>query len=890
MIFLFGNMAIILAGVTLGNISYSIDKTYARYVPLKGWINVSLDNMPLNTEILLSNYTITLSDFLKNNSLICSESTKCSCFPADCSTHYTYSQSFSENSLNLPLLKSSTIGIKLIGNISNIIELSFNVSTDASNSCISPLIIDVLDDNSLEWISKEVTSETCFSPDSYGCFEFEKIEGNINVGTNPLCNEIPLVKSSGHFIGANLYGNGDAIFHMTFEAGSLQESCSFTIKESGEKGCSVSIDNNMINATVCIYADNSNTNSYTIDYENNASCGFTEENGNIFKHDFDIFARPLKYSAIGNFNFNQNILEGDLLSFINHYLDEKYNNNCNPECIIPIKFYSGTPQTLSISGLRLRYNSEGLEKNPIKEFYVLNVSPALVSSDFITLDVSKTPYRTPSKIGNEKLTIVIGDKTIKENISVSDTPLISGLYPTEVPLLVQTTFVILIEGVKVNESYTLTWDFGDNNSVLTSSENKMKYTYTKLGDYTVKVTLSSPSGNSSKTFMVKVIAPYDALNKTLSEYKSNLLKLEAGINGLPAWMQGYALEKSKIEDLKSSVNRIENKYKQTFRNEEESLSKLMSELVSLKVPQDMRKVYTINPFPFIQKSDLNALDFERLGAGEVENDKESYYEYIQQWLNENLDISFSSKTYALNYDDKDETFFSEVSLTFTPKKEIEKFYIVVKGNPSDIIFDESYDIDDLSQGYGITLSSFDTSQQISFIHPDKISLDNLPIYVSPLFDELEITTVTSACNNNNRCEEGENYKNCRADCKPWGRTIIYLFLLLLFGFACYIFLQEWYKRRYESYLFKDKNQLFNLVAFMSNAKGLNMSREEIFKRLKQHSWTNEQMTYAWNKLQGWRTGMWEIPIFKIFEKRKVEKELEKRKEITNLSRNNLLRR
>ena len=49
------------------------------------------------------------------------------------------------------------------------------------------------------------------------------------------------------------------------------------------------------------------------------------------------------------------------------------------------------------------------------------------------------------------------------------------------------------------------------------------------------------------------------------------------------------------------------------------------------------------------------------------------------------------------------------------------------------------------------------------------------------------------------------------------------------------------------------------------------------KKWRKRKWNNEQLNYAWKKLHNKRTGMYEIPILRPFEKRKLKKELEKRK-------------
>ena len=47
--------------------------------------------------------------------------------------------------------------------------------------------------------------------------------------------------------------------------------------------------------------------------------------------------------------------------------------------------------------------------------------------------------------------------------------------------------------------------------------------------------------------------------------------------------------------------------------------------------------------------------------------------------------------------------------------------------------------------------------------------------------------------------------------------------------------------------------------------------------MKKYRWKREQIIYAFKKLTGKRTGMWEIPIFRRFERKKIIKELKKRR-------------
>ena len=56
-----------------------------------------------------------------------------------------------------------------------------------------------------------------------------------------------------------------------------------------------------------------------------------------------------------------------------------------------------------------------------------------------------------------------------------------------------------------------------------------------------------------------------------------------------------------------------------------------------------------------------------------------------------------------------------------------------------------------------------------------------------------------------------------------------------------------------------------------------MNDGEIGEKLKNAGWIGEQITYAFRKLDGKRTGMFEIPLFGLFDRKKIMSEIEKRK-------------
>jgi hypothetical protein len=387
-------------------------------------------------------------------------------------------------------------------------------------------------------------------------------------------------------------------------------------------------------------------------------------------------------------------------------------------------------------------------------------------------------------------------------------------------------------------------------------------------------------GESLKTFNIEAVAPSEAINQTLIDYRLNLKNLKKQINELPLMIKTEIEKIIDLVSLKKELDKKEENYKDALGDDE--FVEIMKELLIMKVPEEIGLNFVMEKGKFFQNPDEIKLDnFEVLDAGIVDGERGDYVNALNNWIRANLDINFESKNYVLNYKNlPSESLFTYIKLNLKPINDIEDLYVVINGNPAKIKFSDDFknkDIEEFARAIIFNELIADENTVIEIIHPNAISIDNFPVYLSPDFNELELSFDLSACNNNGKCESGESSKNCKNDCKPWKFVIVLLVILLGIAFVVYIVLQEWYKRKYESHLFKDKNQLFNLINFISVSESKGVSKNGIFSGLKGQGWKNEQIVYAWKKFKGKRTGMWEIPIFSVFEKRKLKKELAKRK-------------
>ena len=131
----------------------------------------------------------------------------------------------------------------------------------------------------------------------------------------------------------------------------------------------------------------------------------------------------------------------------------------------------------------------------------------------------------------------------------------------------------------------------------------------------------------------------------------------------------------------------------------------------------------------------------------------------------------------------------------------------------------------------------------------------MALFTSPEISRLPLTEVSIG--------PGEEPK------KRWWLFIAIIILLLIIGLGVYIVLQEWYKRRYEDYLFKKRNDLYNLVIFIQASRDKKIKDSVIAAKLRKVGWSSEQVTYAMKTHSEKRTGMLEVPvgwILSFFEK------------------------
>jgi len=870
------------ASFSIGNLSHLITDEYGPGESLRGWFNISLNNEPSNSLLTGFNSNITILNFLDANNA------DYYCVPDNCEKGYSINGSGSASKDTFNVYPTEwLIGLKLNGQISSISSLSFDVEIATPESCINPLRIDIGDDDFFEWKADKSADSVCGVSGTYGCFEGNSVE-ETPISSSYFCEEIEVLPFNSFRVGAMINGSGAAVFEMTLEVNSEEEDCQISTSVGGVISCDINLTEALIQSTtakVCIRKISGST-VYKIKFEEDANrCGYVKDSyGDIepySEQDFEMFAKPRKYASINDFTFNQNLVgdvdDIDLANTIMTYINENYNDgNCSNDCIIPIKFHFGTVQATTISNLTLDYKKFGRDSSE-SIIYELRESESSLNSGFLKLELEKASLSVPTEVGVSDLTLKLGNSEIfTQSIRVKSIPQIIDLVPKSIPALVSFPIIAVLNGNLPN--MTFKWNFGDGNSAITTTNN-VRHTYLTTGNYNLQVNISNAFGSSSRTFPIVVGSPKNYINGTINEYRNNINKIEGEINILPLWIKTEIIKKANLEDLKTSINSLETRFKSAFEPDE--YLNVMEGLVALKIPNELNFTQVINPFDFFpNENQLDLQTLETLGAGSADETREIYASAANNWIRRKLGILLESKTYSLFFVDSEEPIFSYFKLILNPAESLDEFYLVVNGNPDEIMFNEGIEVKKMGDvAVGTVFADLSESKTIEFLYPGAVDITSLPIYISPEFNNLDIDVVPGPCNNDGTCDSGENYKNCRRDCKPITWAVMFLIILFFIAFVIYIILQEWYKKNYESRLFPDKSQLFNLVNFMEISLNQGVRRSQIADKLKDLGWNNEQLNYVWNKLHGKRTGMWEIPIFKWVENRRVKKELAKRKGI-----------
>ena len=838
-----------------GDPDYSIEKQYAPNDSIKGWINISLNNEPADFLFVDSfNNSISLINLLKlNNNL------NYTCFPNDCQNDYSENNAETTKTFDLNTGDIKIIGLKFIGgNFEGVSTFSMNISSTVGESTSPQFYIDILNDNQIEWVP--YTPSNNFYSEKYGCYRNPPSE-TVLIYNQQYCEKInipiaPNVEIGGYVI-EDEEGMGEVInFNFNICDTKYQEcgSCQASTSGSGRISCVADFEiDKKQDFFVCMSTQNSVDNfKYKINSETDNPCGYSESEEN--ERDFEIFAKPGKYAEPGEFRLDENEIRDsgnfiDVEFYIEDYI-ERYNNECSNGCIVPIKFISGeTNQVITISDINVFYTISGTPKQISEVYDLTEISPKINSgfqklyldnANFFVFGNFDTNIEYSLNFNNEQIFL--------ENILIKKIPKIISLNTQKVIAAYPTNFVVKTEILDSSANITkYDWDFGDGTNS-TTSEDKITHTYNSIGTFELKLTITDSNFlTSSKIFDITVDTPKEAVNSVLKNKLGNLEKVNSQIENLPIFHKNSLNSVLNLDEIEGELSSLQQR-NLTAITDDDYVS-IMKDLIKINVPESVfetKSASSVGFYPNENKINLEIL--KEIGGGDYDiNEKSKYIDSIVLWNFENINAEITNKEFSASYKDSAEFILNIFELEIKENRaEKDSFLIIPKLD--NLEFRENYGKQEKSEYFYIELIRGE-NKKIEFSTTENIDFSDLPVFISPRIWELSVT----------------DKKILEEEKRLSQQTLIILIILLIIfiGLVAYIILQEWYKRKYENYLFKNKNSLYNIISYIENAKKKGIKAKEISQKLKEAGWNSEQVRYVMKKYAGERTGMFEIPLEKI---------------------------
>lgn len=858
LVVLFAN--IVSASFSVGTVSDNLQTSYAPNSNLNGKINVSFSNQEINS-IISSSFggSIELLNLIQTGY-------QKTCAPIDCGVRYSGINPSTTKNFNLASGEAKKFGVRVQGVIVNINSVNFTIESNAASACKNQIGVDFLSDNRLDIGNYRSIAVGCPNLKSYGCFSSSTSPVEITVDNFPkkYCQRINLPEAPGFKIGAwvkNVSGKQNITMALYNTARESIEGASCRLPEANSGGEDISCKINYPvtqsqDYLVCIYAEEG-TGVYKIKgYLDANGCGFYDNNPENAA--YRIFAEGLKYDAVGSINITSSATGTDLAQEMKNYIWNKYGSyDCSSGCFVPFSINGGVAQTVTLKDLKVKYETNlgaGAEAN---DLYELSEVPALLSSGYGFLDLGKANFSVPSNYGNYTLVLNLNNQSILEkNIRVEKVPEITALKPTMTVAGLPTEFVVSGKATSNSTISSYIWDFGGNQTQTTTT-NKITHVYNSTGIYDLKVNFKDSQGLiSSRIFNIVVSSPKDFANNTINEMELKIANVKTQVASYPEFYQQGLESTLNLTTLTNNLRDVESDYVKA--KTESDYVTVMNELVAMRVPASVNKIKTVNSLLFYPGESAISVDALETASGGTPEEGQDYKQGILLWYYDNMEVKMTYEAFSANTNNEEIPLVSFVKLNVKEKKDLNyNSYFFIK-SLGGLTFKENY-LEQEDNGYTY-FSLTEKEKQLEFYFTENIRFEELPIFISPEFSYIPFAKQINP-------KEAEN---------DFSRVlfIMILIFLILLGFIAYVALQIWYKQRYEKYLFPNRNDLFNIVNYINNAKAKGVVIEEIEKKLKTGGWKHEQVDYAIKKYSGKKTGMlYEIPtdwFMKLFKKKPVE--------------------
>jgi hypothetical protein len=230
-----------------------------------------------------------------------------------------------------------------------------------------------------------------------------------------------------------------------------------------------------------------------------------------------------------------------------------------------------------------------------------------------------------------------------------------------------------------------------------------------------------------------------------------------------------------------------------------------------------------------------------IAGGSYESSREEKYaSAVLGWGVQNVDITLGYRKITASFENHDEPLLNTFEIDITKKSGSEGDPYVILKDMEGLTFAGDYSQQEKSGYFYFPL--IQESKQIIFSTTEDVDFIDLPLFVSPEISQLSIVGFVDPFDESGKL-------------KKWILFSLIILLLIIVGMVFWIILHAWYKKKYENYLFKNKNNLYNLFTWIGNAKKRGLDEGKLRTQLGKAGWNSEQLRYAMRKYSGKKTGM-----------------------------------
>ncbi|MEK6926522.1 MAG: hypothetical protein AABW50_04560 [Nanoarchaeota archaeon] len=835
------------AGYFIGNASHSFTKAYGPSESLRGWINISLSSESGNSVFEDSEgNSISLLGLLKKRFYIYN------CSTVNCSNEYVTTNSQSTKLFQLNKGVSQVLGFKVIGDIKNISSISFSLISDAPSSCQNQVKLDFLSDGVFELGNNKSSAEIC-DEKSYGCFNQNGATEEYIVGQTFYCQNLDFGEAPGYRVGAwvKKYGAGTGELRMTiFDGSSPLAYCVLPQANvtGGEIYCNINyVVTNPKTYSICLSSDVVNTYKTRGNEAPNKTCGFYGIPPKVPTTAYQIFAQKIKFGGVGALFVSGISFDGKKISgMMQDYVKKKYGSlNCIAGCVIPLKITSGENQLINLNALQLKYVKTSGEVTA-DDFYDMEEQSPLIDLKFQKVYFDEANFTLPDSYGNFLYSIDFkGEEIIDDNLIIEKIPVITSISPSTVFVGSETTLRVQAQAREGNIT-EYAWNIDGN--IKKTTVNILKFTFTTLGIHNLTISVKDSKGKvASRNFQISTYVSSEQTSDLIDSKKSSIDSLKIKIQTFPVFYQRSIKNKLNLDSAEQSLRTAQEKY--ALAQEDKDYAEIVSILNSINIPKSASISKEANSIPFFSKRNKINLDIISSVTGESYNStrESEYLDQIIIWNQNNLNPSVDF-TEINSFDGKETSvLLNAFKIELEESENMGEAYIFIE-KVEDLEFEKDYGQQE-NQGYYYI--KMPLNEKIVFTTAEDVDFADLPVFMSPTISQLNIGKETPP-------EKGLS---------KWVWFVLIIIFLLIGWYIVYALIHEWYRTKYERHLFRDRNNLFNIISYINNSKSNNLANGEIESRLKKSGWNSEQVAYAMKKYEGRRTGMVNLPLLNLFRRK-----------------------